>query len=273
MANNPFPGWKWFLTTVLGTTVSILMTFGTSALIERHQRNKDRKMSALMVMSNIESFAREMDRQAQDLSRRDSSARWLLSMPLEALEKAPSELFDEPLQEVIYLSIISHDKTAENIFSNNIETWKNMGNVNFIDNVGKCFSDMNWIEEYWNSQVSEYDEDFGQVRKHPENYPGNSMPSKYLQNMTIRQKCGRIHSMVDWFEFNAATLRQSNRRNMDYIGITEKEVMEFTNRRTIQMENEEKALRRTDFQKPALSFDSLYTMRDRTEKVKEFLRK
>ena len=115
------------------------MTFGTSSLVSMHQKSKDRKMSALMVMSNIESFAREMENMAKDLQRRDTSAMWLLGRTLKQVETVPGELFVSPLQDVIYLSILSHDKTAENIFSNNIETWKNMGNVQFIDNVGNAF--------------------------------------------------------------------------------------------------------------------------------------
>lgn len=268
MKFDNFPGWKWFLTTVLGTTVSILMTFGTSSLVSMHQKSKDRKMSALMVMSNIESFAREMENMAKDLQRRDTSAMWLLGRTLKQVETVPGELFVSPLQDVIYLSILSHDKTAENIFSNNIETWKNMGNVQFIDNVGKCFSNMNWIEEYWNAQVSEYDEAFGEIRKHPENYPGSTITSKYLQDRSIRQKLSRIHSMVDWFEYNITEIRQSNRKNMEYIGISEKDVIEFTNRRMIEM-NPEEVLRRTDFQKPLLNPDSLHTMDALTREVEK----
>ena len=53
--------WGNLLRTILGTTISILLTFGTNALIQRHRRVQDRKMTAMMVMSNIESFARTLE--------------------------------------------------------------------------------------------------------------------------------------------------------------------------------------------------------------------
>ena len=49
--------WKQLGMLILGTTVSLVLTFGTAQLIEKHQRSQDRRLTALMVMSNIESFA------------------------------------------------------------------------------------------------------------------------------------------------------------------------------------------------------------------------
>lgn len=49
--------WKHLGMLVLGTTTSLVLTFGTAQFIEKQQRNKDRRLTALMVMSNIEAFA------------------------------------------------------------------------------------------------------------------------------------------------------------------------------------------------------------------------
>ncbi|MBR6441685.1 MAG: hypothetical protein IKS44_06545, partial [Bacteroidales bacterium] len=53
--------WKQIGMLVLGTTVSLVLTFGTAQLIEKGQRAKDRRLTALMVMSNIETFAQQLD--------------------------------------------------------------------------------------------------------------------------------------------------------------------------------------------------------------------
>ena len=58
---------------IIATTISIILTFGTAALLERCQRVEDRKLSAMMVMSNIEQFSRQLDRLAQDMAYRDST--------------------------------------------------------------------------------------------------------------------------------------------------------------------------------------------------------
>ena len=53
--------WKDFLVAILATTVSIILTFGTASLVDRIKQKKERRLTALMVMSNIESFARNME--------------------------------------------------------------------------------------------------------------------------------------------------------------------------------------------------------------------
>ena len=49
----------------LATTLSIILTFGTTGLVEYCQRVKDRKMSAIMVLSTIENFSTTVDLKAQ----------------------------------------------------------------------------------------------------------------------------------------------------------------------------------------------------------------
>jgi hypothetical protein len=71
---------KDFVVAILATTVSIVLTFGTSKLIELSNQKKERRLTALMVMSSIESFARSLDESAAVWDRLDSVAVWLLRM-------------------------------------------------------------------------------------------------------------------------------------------------------------------------------------------------
>ncbi|MBO6068869.1 MAG: hypothetical protein J6P50_06615 [Bacteroidales bacterium] len=70
-----------------GTTLSIIMTFGTTGLINHINRNKDRRLTALMVMSSIESFARNLEDRAEEWDRMDSIATWLLRLPLDEVAR------------------------------------------------------------------------------------------------------------------------------------------------------------------------------------------
>ena len=75
----------------LATTLSIILTFGTTGLVEYCQRVKDRKMSAIMVLSTIENFSTTVDLMAQDIARCDSIGTWLLSLPQDSLDKIHPE--------------------------------------------------------------------------------------------------------------------------------------------------------------------------------------
>jgi len=253
--------WRELGLTILATTISIILTFGTAALLERCQRGEDRKMSALMVMSNIESFSRTLDMMAQDMAHRDSIATWMLSLPIEKLDSIPAEEMMTPINELIALGFLSHDKTAEGIFSNNIETWKNMGNFHFIDNVGSCFSEMNDAEKYWNDWVEEFEAALNNILEHPEEYAGERTHTKLLGDNVFRQKIESFHSRQYWLEYISSYCRYLNDKNMALIGIKKDEVMAFTDERTrdIDLGKEEPTV--SDFRKPLLSPDSLNTLR------------
>ena len=69
-------------TIVLGTTISLIVTIVAAQILERNHRAKDRRLSALMVMSNIESYARILESAHEYMERADTVSAWLLNLPL-----------------------------------------------------------------------------------------------------------------------------------------------------------------------------------------------
>ena len=127
---------KDLLVAFAATTLSIILTFGTTGIINRVKQKQDRKLTALMVMSSIEQFARDLEFLEKDYAYRDSIATWLLSLPVEKVGKIDDVSFDDALMEVYNLARVNRDRTAETIFCSHIDTWKNMGNFQFINHVG-----------------------------------------------------------------------------------------------------------------------------------------
>lgn len=243
----------------IGATISLVLTMGVARRAEKRERQENQRLSAMMVMSNIESFARTMDSRSNRMAYNDSVASWLLSKPLEELELLPENTLQDLLDHATDVQFLSHDKTAESIFSNDIETWKNIGNVQFIDCVGQCFSAMNTVEEYWNNWVTQIDELIHDIGYHPDMYEGNTIPMKYLYSDKMRSILRNIHNRRGWLSYVAATMRYHNRHNMEAIGITEEEVWAFTDTRENDAENQNPAPRALDYYTPFLTSDSLVT--------------
>ena len=251
--------WKELLLTIIGTTISIILTFGTAACLDRCERVDDRKMSALMVMSNIESFSRNVDLMAQDIARCDSIGTWLLSLPQDRLNKISPEEASDIINEVIgSINFLSHDKTAESIFSNNIETWKNMDNFQFIDNVGKCFAKMNSDENNWNEWVTEFETAITRVIEQMQ--PKERTLTKLLSDNTVRQKIESFHVRKNWLDYISAYHRYLNSQNMVIIGVTKQEVMAFTDERGRSINTPEEEPIQSSFRTKQLSVDSLTTL-------------
>ena len=252
--------WRELLLTIVGTTISIVLTFGTAGLLDRCQRIEDRKMSAMMVMSNIEKFSRTAEEMSQKIARCDSIGAWMLSLPKDSLDLIPPEEVQNLLLEVMTLvDPLTHDKTAENIFSNSIETWKNMGNFQFIDNVGKCFSEMNANEANWNQWVNEYEATISDVVSQMK--PGEHTHTKLLNDNVFRQKLVDFHVRKAWLEYVAANIRYLNSMNSQLIGINEDEVMAFTDERSRDILISKEKPKQADFRTDTISFDSLTTLR------------
>ena len=248
---------KDLLVAFAATTLSIILTFGTTAVINRIKQKQERKLTALMVMSSVEQFARQLEEIERDTAHRDSIARWLLSIPIEDVVKYDESLYINALSEATDLSAVTYDKTAETIFSSNIDTWKNMGNFKFINNVGWCFSTMNTIEEMYNAAISGMVETEGNIVSHPSDYPGKTENERILRNEVVRADLKRLHNIRRELGIYAANIRMENRNNMRLIGIPEKEVMAFTDDMGAADEYEEEVLDRLDFEKPDIEIDSV----------------
>lgn len=224
--------WKQLGMLVLGTTVSLVLTFGTAQLINKGQRAKDRRLTALMVMSNIESFAQQLDSIYNIMDEADTASTWLLSRPIEQIDLLPSQTLSKIFDLCYLRTSINYDKTTENIFSNNIDTWKNMGNFQFIDNVGKCFSTMHFFQEYWNNFILEIEATTKEVdNKRRTNPDGNSLYVWCLKDPSFVLILRRLHNFRNWICESADKLRYLNRQNMAAIGISQEEVLSFLDSR------------------------------------------
>lgn len=259
MANKFFDRgwWKDFVVAILATTVSIVLTFGTSKLVEHNNQKKERKLTALMVMSSIESFARSLEEASAQWDRIDTIAVWLLRMPIDEVAELGDDFFENAVLEVFQVPILRHDQTAETIFSSNIDTWKNMGNFQFVDNVGACFSRMDYIEETNNSDALEYADNQNRIFNNYSDYPGASFTEKLLRDEQARRQLQRPNSNKAWLAYQADDLRYLNRKNMKLIGISEKEVLEFTDARADVVIDGEAEPELSDYLKPYPDKESL----------------
>ena len=246
----------------IATTLSIILTFGTTGVVEHCQRIKDRKLSAMMVMGNIETFSRKVDDMSQSMARRDSIATWMLSLPQDSLDLIPASEMTNVINEVIAgIEFLTHDKTAESIFSSNIETWKNMQKFQFIDNVGSCFSEMNADEYYWKEWVEGFELAVNNVLEHPDKHPGLRTCTKLLRDSVFRQKIESFHVRQYWLEYIAAKYRYLNQKSAKMMDIDYEKVMFFADERLKEVDIDEIEPVQANYRTKPLKADSMTTLR------------
>lgn len=246
--------WKNLLYIVLGTTISILLTFGTTSLIQQHRRAQDRKMTVLMVMGSVEKFAQKLDERAENLERSDTMATYLLNIPVDSLESPDYQrnikLIGIPLG-------IAYDKTAEMVFINNTASWSSTRYFDFINWAGVCFYNMKEIEDKHNAYIEEFMAAFDDIWDHPELHSGHSMRAKFLRDKKYRELLEGIHNKAAYYRYLADKMRDHNRVSMEMMDVSEEELMEFAedNEAVALMKNTERTLRQ--YTTPPLDIDSL----------------
>ena len=122
---------KQFLLSLLATTVSIALTFGTAAVIDHHKKQSEKREIVLMVMY-------DMYHSLQLVETADSMLHQ--SMQLQLMMTADTSLYETKRYQMLHLAPkLDYAETAERIFSSSIETINTVGNVLFTENVAEFY--------------------------------------------------------------------------------------------------------------------------------------
>ena len=133
---------KQFFLSLIATTISIILTFGTSAIIENRQKEKAKREMVLMIIYDFDKTMEQVQH-ADSLLQQASKAQQEVALH--------PECFDS--QRPYFLSAISiitdnrFAETTEKIFSSNIETFNTLGNVNFVHEVSAFYNSRRYYQE------------------------------------------------------------------------------------------------------------------------------
>ena len=113
--------WKKFLMSLLATTVSIVLTFGTTAIIDRKKQRAEKREMVLMVMYDMRESLKECEQCQVNL-------RAFCDAQVD-LVAHPEKLAAHSVELLIHVPILTYTTTTENIFRSNIETIRTIGNI------------------------------------------------------------------------------------------------------------------------------------------------
>ena len=145
--------WQQFFISILGTAIGIALTFGLNGLRNQKIQKADQRLTAIMVIHDIdESIEILKSRKEQEektgklleyvLTQKDSLDR----MSYDSLSTAASSLLTSSME-------FRFDTSKEKIFNSDLDTWQNLGNMKFIDNVQSFFFDRQSFQEWYNTDA------------------------------------------------------------------------------------------------------------------------
>ena len=205
-------GFKQFLLSLLATTISIVLTFGTSAIIERNQKEAAKKEMVMMIIYDFDKTIEQMQL-ADNLFQQANQAQQQIAQHPEYFDSLRFQIMaPAPVASTEY------SETTEKIFSSNIETFNTLGNVNFVHEVSLFYNTRRFFQE---NVIELYKQDLPLVQ---------SLDG--LLKVDFPNTCFAIKRCL-W------NLQEIRDRCMQIMRISEKELKEFGNQRSVSEEESE----------------------------------
>lgn len=209
------PNLKQFLLSLLATTISIVLTFGTSAIIEKRHKEAAKKEMVMMIIYDF-------DKTIEQVQNADSAFHQASLLQQEiALHPEQFDRLRFSFMPAILIASVEFSETTEKIFSSNIETFNTLGNVNFVHEVSSFYNARRAYketvldklkEQISNAHVSQSLEDLFNV----------NFPELYYTNRNSLE-----------------TMRKTRNRCMQMMKVREDELDKFSRQRSVNEDNSE----------------------------------
>lgn len=221
--------WSNTLASTIGTIVGIVLTFGTSHLIEGRQEAARERHIALMVIHDIDHYCELVENTVKEWEERDSINNFILDYVSEdSVEIADStlEFFDE---ELFGFHAWIYNTTTQNIFNSNIEIWQDVSDKNFIEYTGKCFDAMSIINKA-NEEYNYY------TKQAYESYVTNVEPvltddtslrqdiQRTIQEADVKLALYQLSSSLTTYKKFLDLIRMLNEQNKKIMNISDEEL-------------------------------------------------
>ena len=145
--------WQQFFITVAGTAIGVALTFVVSGILERRNKEQAQRLTAIMVIHDIDNSIdvlkdmKEKEEQNGELLRLALKQRdHLERMPFDTLNNIFGLLSDSNLD-------FRFDTSKEKIFNSDLDTWQNLGNMAFLDNVQSFYYYRQALQEGMNQST------------------------------------------------------------------------------------------------------------------------
>ncbi len=141
---------KELLLTVIGTTISIILTFGTAHILEQRQNKATGRQTAMMVIHDIDNNSQILN-DAADMEKKYSELTQNAINHINDLDSIPLDSLALIYHYISRTDDFYFDNSKEKIFHSGQEGWKNINNPQFIDLVQQFYYGRSKIQDYFNS--------------------------------------------------------------------------------------------------------------------------
>lgn len=133
---------KELLLTTIGTTISIVLTFGTAHYVEQQQADKSRRLLAMTIINDIDQSL-NITKRLIELEEEGRTVSFHLLDNIDRLDSIPSDtlyMFINYVMNGSFDSKLEFKKNNEEIFNSSQDSWRTLNDRKFLNNVQNFYN-------------------------------------------------------------------------------------------------------------------------------------
>lgn len=147
--------WNNMSANFVGAFLGIVVTFGTTAVIDRHSRKEMARRSELIAIAHLDNDIMELEEKFADMRTLDSLYTFVSDRYPDRLGEIDTDTLVRLCISMTSPHFFLGNPSAESAFSNSMETWRNFSDLNLLYSINSCFSLKNTILDFYHT-VMEY---------------------------------------------------------------------------------------------------------------------
>lgn len=197
-----------FFKMFLATTTSIVLTFGTSALLERREKKQAQKQMCMMILHDIDESIVQLRQSAEKFDQMYEMQQQFREHPAHWEDASQRMAFGQ------LLPMVNFNESFEKIFTSSPDIWNTLGNAEFIDKVNQCYLQRQYFKDIVLKEVNVLHE--GVFFAPLEDVLGADITEWALMSKIF-----------------AADLEQTNEYNKQLMGISDEDMKAFAQRTVV----------------------------------------
>lgn len=235
--NLTVKGWlKELLMTFLGTTISIVLTFGSATWVERKEADKARRLLAMTIISDIDQSL-EVVKNRLKYEDECSGISYYLMWNCHRLEEIGLDSIDAFLYYVTDFGFpreLEMETSNEHIFNSSQDSWRTLSDKKFLSNVQNFYNARSLMERQRKESVF-FRKPISQEEEYRLIMESDDMKSTEAILATCRRllQTPRVQNYIGWRSQRMGLYNDLlhyinvNEENKFLMGVTEKELEEF----------------------------------------------
>ena len=196
-----------------GAFLGIVVTFGTTAVIDMHARKSMARRAELIAIAHIDNDIMQLEAICEEMQETDSLYRFVYERHPDRLAEISRDIIDLLLSSMMLPQLLLSNQSAEKAFSNSMETWHDFNDLNLLYSTVAAYHTeaCDSTFEQFERQKKRDDKPTALVRVHLD----NPATKAYL-------RIHRMHTLL--LPELTALLKEENNANKEKTGITDNEL-------------------------------------------------